>query len=262
MSNFVSCLAFRRSSFTLIAIYLIFITSCDVDNSSANNSFVGSSGKQLFTEVTSVQSKVKFINKLIDDPLDPKRNVMDNPHYFNGAGTAIADFDNDGLADLFFVGNEVQNKIYKNLGGFEFKDMTSAAKVNDNKNWANGVTIVDINNDGYNDIYVCQSSHQLIHATAASNVLYVNNGDFTFTERASEYGLDNRDLSHQASFFDYDLDGDLDCFILNTSIYVRVQLGSVFKHLDTDKKNVEAASCKLYENRNGKYVNFILCNGY
>jgi len=179
---------------------------------------------------------------------------MDFPNYFHGGGTAIADFDNDGLSDLFFVGNEVQNKIYKNLGDFKFEDKTAAANVNDKKGWSTGVTIVDINNDGFNDIYVCQSSSVLRHETAAANLLYVNDGDFTFTERASEYGLDNRDISYQASFFDYDQDGDLDCFILNTSIYVRVQLGAVFRHLDEDKKNLEAASCKLYENKNGKYV--------
>ena len=250
-------LSTNQSFCSLIVFSIFFICSCGSSNSSDNNTTtysIGGASHQLFTEVTSVESNVKFKNQLIDDPLDPLRNVMDNPHYFNGAGTAIADFDNDGLADLFFVGNEMQNKIYKNLGDFEFEDKTAVAKVNDGKGWANGVTIVDINNDGFNDIYVCQSSTQLAYATAAPNVLYINNGDFTFTERAREYGLDNKDLSHQACFFDYDLDGDLDCFVLNTSIYVRIQLKVVFDHLDADKKNVENASSKLYENRGGKFI--------
>ena len=228
----------------------LLLFSCDKEQGT-QSSYAGS---KKFTQISSSQSGIEFQNKLIDDPLDPLRNVMDNPHYFNGAGTAIADFDNDGLSDLFFVGNEEQNRIYKNLGDLKFEDKTNSANVNSSKGWRNGVTVVDINNDGFQDIYVCHSSSFSLGPEARVNTLYINNGDFTFTEKAAEYGLADTNLGHQASFFDYDLDGDLDCFILNTSIYVNVQLQAVFKHLEADKKNVEAASCKMYENNNGKFT--------
>ena len=243
----------------LILVSVIFCFSCGDENSISDSRSSQSNSpkeavKKIFTQISNTESSINFKNTLIDNPLDPEHNGMDNPNYLSGGGTAIADFDNDGLSDLFFVGNEVQNRIYRNLGDFKFEDKTDTANVNDKKGWSNGVTIVDINNDGFQDIYVCQSSTRLVHATALPNLLYVNNGDFTFTERAKDYGLDNRDLSHQASFFDYDQDGDLDCFILNTSIYVDVHIKLVFDHLKMNKKNVEAASSKLYENRNGKFV--------
>jgi len=243
----------------LMCIFFMFCFSCGSENletitKSAHSSLDKKTVKKIFTQISNTESNINFKNTLIDDPLDPNHNVMDFPHYFNGAGTAVADFDNDGLSDIFFVGNEVENRVYKNLGDFKFEDKTKTANVNDKKGWSNGVTIVDINNDGFQDIYVCQTSTQLVYATSAPNVLYINNGDFTFTEAAAEYGLDSKDLSHQASFFDYDQDGDLDCFILNTSIYVSIHIKLVYDHLNKDKKNLEAASSKLYENRNGKYV--------
>ena len=232
------------------AIGAFFLTNCGGETGIGN---IAGSSKQ-FVEIPSSQSGINFKNDLIDNPLDPQRNVMDMPNYFNGAGTAIADFDNDGLADVVFVGNEVSNRIYKNLGDFEFEDKTKTANINTNKGWRNGICVVDINQDGFQDIYICQSGHFKLPPAARPNLLYINNGDFTFTEKAAEYGLASTNLSHQASFFDYDLDGDLDCFLLNTSIYVRVQLGAVFRHLDASEDNMRFASCQLLENRNGKYV--------
>ena len=243
--------ASKLSSCALFGIMITtLLLSCDPTTSSKGLPI----GAKKFNLISSDHSGIDFKNILKDDPLDPLRNVMDNRHYFNGAGTAIADFDNDGLSDVFFVGNEVSNKIYKNLGDFKFEDKTQTANVNTNNGWRNGVSIVDINKDGFQDIYVCQSSSFKLPPSARPNMLYVNNGDFTFTEQAAKYGLDNKDLSHQAAFFDYDLDGDLDCFILNTSIYVSIHPSRAAQHLDQDKKNLEAASCKLYENKDGKYV--------
>jgi len=239
----------RHYSFYCLCFSVLCCFNCERTNYKGANI----SDKQ-FTQISAKDSGVNFQNKLIDNPLNPLQNVMDNPNYFNGAGSAIADFDNDGLSDILFVGNEVQNKIYRNTGDFVFEDKTSIANINKGKTWSNGVSIVDINQDGFQDIYICQSSHLTLKGPASRpNLLFINNGDFTFTESAKSYGLDNKDLSHQAVFFDYDLDGDLDCFILNTSIYVNIQLGAVFRHLDDDKKHLEAASCKLYENKNGKF---------
>ena len=235
---------------TLCLSCFLVLFNCDTESSTSQS---GMASVQ-FTQITSSYSGIDFNNSLIDNPLDPLKNVMDYPNYFNGAGTAIADFDNDGLSDIVFVGNEVANKIYRNLGDFKFEDKTKEANINTINGWRNGISIVDINNDGFQDIYMCQSGSFKLAPSERPNLLYINNGDFTFTEQAAKYGLDSRNLSHQASFFDYDLDGDLDCFLLNTSIYVRVQLGKVFQHLDADEKNVAAASCQLLENQNGKFV--------
>jgi len=231
----------------LISSSIIF--SCGT-GTSANNIL----NSKKFSLISANHSGIDFENNLVDNPLDPLRNVMDFPNYFNGAGTAIADFDNDGLQDVFFVGNEMPNKIYQNLGDFKFEDKTATSNLNTSSGWRNGVSIVDINQDGLQDIYICQSSHFDQPPSVRSNLLFINHGDFKFTEQASEYGLASTKLSHQASFFDYDLDGDLDCFVLNTSRYVRIALGKVFMHLDQDENNLRNASCQLYENQNGKYV--------
>lgn len=248
------CFGWAKLPFSTLMVYAIISASLlyNCDNGGGTQSKIASSQK--FKQIPSSQSGIDFQNKLIDNPLDQRRNVMDFPNYFNGAGTAIADFDNDGLSDIFLVGNEEPNKIYRNTGNLKFENKTSTANVNASMGWRNGVTVVDVNNDGFQDIYVCHSSTFREAPNVRTNSLYINNGDFTFTEKAAEYGLNSSDFTHQVSFFDYDLDGDLDCFMLNTSIYVNVNLTSVFRHLESDKRNLEAASCKLYENKNGKYV--------
>ena len=242
-----------RFTNTFIKSFIILLIILSIGCGESNKAVIETNGKQ-FSLLSATESGIGFRNDLIDDPLNPLKNVMDFPNYFNGAGTAIADFDNDGLQDVFFVGNEVPNRLYKNKGNMKFEDISQKAGINQGKKWATGVTVADVNNDGFMDIYVCQSSTFQEPRDVRPNLLYINNGDLTFTERAKEYGLDDKNLGHQAAFFDYDLDGDLDCFVLNSSIYVRVALGLVFQHLDADKKNLEAASSKMYENNNGKFT--------
>ncbi len=137
-------------------------------------------------------------------------------NFYNGAGVSIGDLNNDGLNDIYFTGNMVDNKLFLNQGNWKFKDITEEAGVACPNIWSTGSTFVDINGDGLLDIYVCKSG--MPGGTNRHNELFINNGDLTFTESSKEYGLDIEGLSVQAAFFDYDKDGDLDAYILNNSV--------------------------------------------
>ena len=160
------------------------------------------------------QTNINFINKNTEtDSL----NILDYLYFYNGAGVASADFNNDGLEDLYFVSNQGSNKLYLNKGGLKFEDITDKAGVAGTGNWKTGVTIVDINGDGLKDIYLTVVSGY--KDFKGKNQLYINNGDLTFTECAAKYGLDFVGFSTQASFFDYDKDGELDMFLLTSSVH-------------------------------------------
>jgi hypothetical protein len=166
----------------------------------------------LFSDVTT-QSNIDFSNNLtFTEDLNP----YTYRNFYNGGGVAIGDINNDGLSDIYFAGNQVDNKLYLNEGNFKFKDITASAGVACPEVWSTGVTFVDINADGFLDIYVCKSGDP--NTPNRSNELFINNGDLTFTEKSKEYGLDIKGLSVHAAFFDYDKDGDLDCYILTNSI--------------------------------------------
>jgi len=207
-----------------------------------------------FEIISSTTSGIDFVNQLKDDPLSDK-NVLSFQHYFNGAGVGTADFNNDGLTDIFFAGNEVPNQLYINKGNLQFEKLGPEAGLNKNKVWAAGVSIVDINADGYKDIYVCQQGPY--EPKERKNLFYINNGDLTFTESAAEMGLDDSNYSTQAAFFDYDKDGDLDCYVLDESKYVGVVLAKIYKELENED-NMRAASGKLYENTgNLKFKDYV-----
>lgn len=137
-------------------------------------------------------------------------------NFYNGGGVGLGDINNDGLLDIYFTGNMVSNKLYLNKGNWQFEDITAKAGVACEGVWSTGVTFVDINGDGLLDMYVCKSGSP--GGKNRHNELFINNGDLTFTERSKEYGLDIVGLSMHAAFFDYDKDGDLDCYILTNSI--------------------------------------------
>lgn len=142
-------------------------------------------------------------------------------NFYNGGGVGVGDINNDGFPDVFFCGNMVSNRLYLNKAtssevGIAFEDITESAGLLSENVWSTGVTFVDINYDGWMDIYVCKSGPP--GGPNRRNSLYINNGDLTFREEAEKYGLDNLGLSTHASFFDYDRDGDLDCYLLNNSI--------------------------------------------
>ncbi len=225
---------------SVLIIMLFSFASCNQSNSSDSSA----SHEAGFEIVDSGNSGIDFINALEDDPLSDK-NVLSYPHYFNGAGVGVGDFNNDGLQDIFFAGNEVPNAIYINKGEMKFEKLGTEAGINTNKVWASGVSIVDINADGYDDIYVCQQGPY--EEDQRKNLFFINNGDLTFTERAAEMGLDDGNYSTQACFFDYDKDGDLDCYVMNESKYARVILRAIYEDLEKEE-NMVAASGKLFEN--------------
>src|SRR5271170_622639 len=184
----------------LVAGGLVFLSAC-------------SGKKPLFQLIPSDQSGVHFNNRIPDND---SINILKFQNVYNGGGVGIGDFNNDGLPDLYFTGNLVENKLYLNKGNFNFSDVTAEAGVDGGGRWCRGVAVVDINNDGWLDIYVCATL--LKDPAKRRNLLYINqgadkNGVPHFKEMAAEYGLADTGESTQAAFFDYDNDGDLDCYI-------------------------------------------------
>src|SRR6476659_3648217 len=157
-------------------------------------------------------SGINFSNNVEDGQKD---NSFLFRNFYNGGGVAIGDINNDGLPDIFFTSNMSSNKLYLNKGNFKFEDITEKAGIKYDSLWYTGVTFVDINDDGWLDIYICSSGH--MSTGKRKNRLYINNHNLTFTEEAAKYGLDITAYSTQVSFFDYDGDGDLDCFMINNS---------------------------------------------
>jgi enediyne biosynthesis protein E4 len=168
------------------------------------------SKKTLFT--LEENTGIRFENNVTDQRLD---NSFLFRNFYNGGGVAIGDLNNDGLADVFLTSNMGENKLFINKGNFKFEDVTDKAGFKQDSMWSTGVVLVDINGDGWLDIYVCNSGH--MSNGNRRNKLYINNHDLTFTESAAKYGLDISAYTTQVSFFDYDNDGDLDCFMINNS---------------------------------------------
>ena len=155
---------------------------------------------------------INFNNKVEDQQIN---NSFLFRNFYNGGGVAIGDINNDGNTDVMFTSNMGENRLFVNKGDWKFQDITSASGMQQDSMWSTGVVMVDINNDGWLDIYICNSGH--MKDGHRRNKLYINNHDLTFTESAAKYGLDVSAYTTQVSFFDYDLDGDLDCFMINNS---------------------------------------------
>ena len=178
----------------------MFCSSCNKQNK-----------KTLFTLVKN--SSIDFVNSLSETK---SFNVFNYRNFYNGGGVAIGDINNDGLADVFFTSNQGANKLYLNKGNFQFEDISEKAGFHRKQQWSTGVVFADVNGDGWLDIYVCNAGN-MFDSTLRKNQLFINNHNLTFTECAAKYGLDNDGYTTQATFFDYDLDGDLDCFLVNNS---------------------------------------------
>jgi hypothetical protein len=201
----------------------------------------------LFTKLDKDRTGVKFQNTLFEDgPL----NVANYIYFYNGSGVSIGDINNDGLQDILFTGNMVKNRLYLNKGNFKFEDITQKSGVAEKQGWCTGATMVDINGDGNLDIYICRSAD--INSQLRKNLLFINNGNLTFTEKAEEYGLADAGYSTQASFFDYDKDGDLDCFIINHSLQ-KYTAGIQDNAELRNEYNPDFAD-KLYQNNNGHFT--------
>ncbi len=238
----------------LLLVALVLGCKKDQQKDTNNNTTVTSTySEPLFSLLPSSKTGIDFRNDLIEDISDETKNILSFDFYFNGAGVAIGDVNNDGLPDVFMTGNEVANKLYLNKGNMQFEDISDKAGINVNKQWATGVTMADVNGDGNLDIYVCQGGSSLTPWADKANLLYINNGDLTFTEKAAELGLNDSNIGTQAAFFDYDKDGDLDCFVLNESKYILVPHTFIFKELKV-KENLLRASSHLYRNDGGKYT--------
>jgi hypothetical protein len=171
-----------------------------------------------FRFISSDQSGIEFANNIIEND---SVNPIDLTNIYNGGGVGVGDFNNDGLMDLYFTGNQVGNKLYLNKGGLQFKDVTSTAKVEGEGKWCRGISVIDINNDGLQDLYV--SATILNDPHKRENILYVNQGidkegNPHFKNMASEYGLNDTTHTTMATFFDYDNDGDLDVYLVVNQI--------------------------------------------
>lgn len=225
-------------NFLQFFIIMLILNACD-DKSSNEE-------EKLFKLLNEEQTGIDFTNQL---EYDAKFNVYTYRNYYNGGGVAIGDVNNDGLVDIYFTANLQKNKLYLNKGGLKFEDITEQANVGGTKAWSTGVTMADINGDGFLDIYVCNSGD--IKGDNKQNELFINNGDLTFTESAADFGLDDRGFSTHASFFDYDKDGDLDAYMLNNSYQA---IGSFNLRRNERPKRDSLGGDKLLRNEDGKFV--------
>jgi hypothetical protein len=229
-----------------IKLYIVFISiifwSCHSKNPEVKNT--------VFTSLKSSYTGIDFENKLT---YDKDFNIYTYRNFYNGGGVAIGDINNDGLPDIFFSANMLPNRLYLNKGNFKFEDVTEKAGIFKKSKWSTGVSMADVNGDGFLDIYVCNSGNE--KGEHKENELYINNGPagggVGFTERAKEYGLDDKGYSTHAAFFDYDKDGDLDMYLLNNSFR---PIGSF--NLKNNERTIRDSlgGDKLYRNDNNYFT--------
>jgi len=206
--------------------------------------------RPLFTLMEESHTHAGFINHLdYDEQLKKKFNIYTYRNFYNGGGVAIGDVNNDGLMDLFLSSNMDANTLYLNKGGLVFEDISEQAGIRGHGEWSTGVSLADVNGDGWTDIYVCNSGN--VEGDERHNELYINNGDLSFTERAAEYGIDDRGYSTHGAFFDYDKDGDLDLYLLNNSFKA---IGSFDLKENQRLVRDSIGGDKLYRNDNNRFT--------
>jgi hypothetical protein len=205
------------------------------------------SADKMFTLMPSNITGINFRNPL---QYTESFNVLTYGNFYYGGGVAIGDINNDGLSDIYFTGNMVGSRLYLNQGNFKFKEIAQQAGVFAEGLWNTGTTMADVNGDGLVDIYVCRSA--ATNPEKRKNLLFINNGDLTFTEKGSKFGVDDSGFTTQGAFFDYDNDGDLDLYVLNHSVLEYSTLGKMSRYHKKLKNS--AYSDKLLRNDNGKFV--------
>ena len=208
--------------------------------------------KTMFRPVPAAESGVNFTNTLRESPV---LNIITYEYYYNGGGVGLGDFNNDGLTDIYFSANMQPGKLYINKGNMKFEDITAKAGVSAKRGWKTGVSIADVNGDGFQDIYLCLSGP--VDRERRTNQLYINNGNLTFTEKAAVMGVSDSGYSTQAVFLDYDRDNDLDLFVLNHNNKNLRNFDASFvkKMIDPD------AGDRLYRNDNNFFTDVTTQSG-
>ena len=243
----------KLNKLNLLLALCVVISSCGSDSENSTN--ITKSKEILFTLLNSEDTGIDFINEVKNRK---DFNIFKYRNFYNGGGVAIGDINNDNLPDVYLTANMGDNKLYLNKGNFQFEDISETAGVIGNKPWSTGVVMVDINQDGLLDIYVCNAG--MMEGNNHDNDLYINNGDLTFTEQAEKYNLAKSGFTIHASFFDYDKDGDLDAYILNNSNIPVSSLGYAEQREKRaeDWENVpeifRGLGDMLLRNDNGKFV--------
>ncbi len=201
----------------------------------------------LFSKLDATDTGIDFINENHETELS---NILTYEYFYNGGGVALGDINNDGLVDIYFTSNIFSNKLHLNEGNFKFKDITQQSHTTCEVGWKTGVTMVDINNDGLLDIYVCRSASP--DKERRRNILLINNGDLTFTNKAKEYNLDDASYSTQSAFFDFDKDDDLDMMLLNHSL---LEISNVYNlSVKNSDKRFPDVGNRLYRNDSGHFT--------
>lgn len=217
-----------KRPFGIVTLFIIVLASCK------------NKEKAQFSQLHTSATGISFVNEVHDNDT---LNILDYLYFYNGGGVGIGDINNDGLQDIYFTANRKGgNKLYLNKGNFKFEDITAKAGVAGLSDWCSGVTMADVNGDGLLDIYVCAVAGKL--NLKGHNELYINNGNNTFSEKSAEYGLNFSGFSTQAAFFDYNLDGNLDCYLLNQSDHSV----EVYRDTSNRKKFSEKSGDRLYRN--------------
>ncbi len=232
------------SLFFSAAFIISLALGCKGKNKETNNISVD----PVFKKVTSSHSGIAFTNSVDENNTD--RNYENFAYVYNGGGVATGDFNNDGLIDIYFTGNDVPNKLYLNEGGMKFKDITESAGAGGGKGWDNGVALADVNSDGLLDIYICKGGFR-DSDEERKNLLYINQGNLTFKEEAKKYGLDDDGYSMQAAFFDMDNDDDLDMYLTSRpdSFYLGLS-----KMVSGKRNPPEKSRNKLFRNDNDAFT--------
>ncbi len=228
----------------IVLLSLTIFFSCNTNEVGQNSDAVNTD--PLYELIPAAESGITFTNNLIEND---EFNYYTYMHLYSGAGVAAGDINNDGLTDLYFTSTMGENKLYLNKGNLKFEDISTAAGVNDAFGFRTGVTMADVNGDGFLDIYVCKSGF-VQDVKRRDNLLYINNGNLTFTEKGQEWGVNDPATSTQSTFFDYDHDGDLDLYLLNTCTEFRL-VGRLMKledvHASQDLRKFMSYD-KLYRN--------------
>ncbi|MDX1627752.1 MAG: VCBS repeat-containing protein [Fulvivirga sp.] len=230
----------------LLVLVIIFLIGCQ---SEKNESAISITEKPIFKRIPSEESGIEFVNQLARTP---ELNIFNYMYFYNGGGVATGDLNNDGLIDIYFTSNQFANRLYLNRGDFKFEDVTEYSNTAGPQGWSTGVTMVDINQDGWLDLYVSYVGDYL--NLKGHNQLFINQGANSdgipqFEEKSAAYGLDLVGFGTQAAFFDYDLDGDLDMFQLNHSLHQNGTFGKAHRRYEMH----ELSGDKLFKNVEGKF---------